>query len=99
MLEIADKWLKEHGAEEADIQKVLGCIKATSTKLQPDGLLQEVLKDADTLNIGTDLYKLRSDLLRLENVFISNEVVDENEWLQEELNFLKSINIILLTRR
>ncbi|MCT4624518.1 MAG: HD domain-containing protein, partial [Schleiferiaceae bacterium] len=86
----AEQWLKEQKVDEKDIEKVVQCIKATNTMVEPDGVLPEILKDADTLNIGTAEYKQRSNLLRLENFFLTNQEVDDKIWVAAELEFLKN---------
>lgn len=85
----ATKFLEKEGLDTQSIEVVKHCILSTAKTKEPNGILEEVLKDADTLNIGTEEYKLRSNLLRLENSFIDGMSLEEKEWMENEIRFLK----------
>lgn len=46
-----------HGAGEALIETIAGCIYSTRIPHEPNGLLQEILCDADTYHFGTSEFK------------------------------------------
>jgi predicted metal-dependent HD superfamily phosphohydrolase len=72
------------------INEVANCILATELIKEPEGILQDIICDADTLNVGTSDYSLRSKLLRAEQEQITGVVVPDIEWINSELGFLKS---------
>jgi predicted metal-dependent HD superfamily phosphohydrolase len=83
---------EEHGAElatnflvsknvGADIIKgVSGCILATKMPQQPNGLLEEIICDADMFHLGTDDFKERNKLMRKETRVLLQMNIDKNTW-------------------
>ncbi len=84
---MAEEFLKKQKYPANKIEKVKNCIRATKFSVEPTNILEEVICDADMLNIGTLDYNFRSSLLREEKELIG-ESVDDKEWLEEELKFL-----------
>ena len=88
--EIAKKFLESENYDSESIKQIIGCILVTELDIKPVNLLQEVMCDADTLNIGTLEYPIRSKLLRAENELVSGEQISETEWLEHEVAFLNN---------
>lgn len=86
--EISKKFLESEKYSPDSINKIIDCILVTEVGKKPVTLLQEVMCDADTLNIGTIEYPVRSKLLRAERELISGKEMIEIDWLKSELDFL-----------
>ena len=88
--EIAKKFLENENYDPKGINEILNCILVTEIDTKPVNLLQEVMCDADTLNVGTLEYPIRSKLLRAERELVSGEQMLEIDWLKHEVEFLSS---------
>jgi len=86
----AEEFLIQQNYNPEKIKTVKESILATQLDVHPKNILEEVICDADVLNVGTNDYLMRSKLLREEMEQITGELVDEKEWLEGELNFLNS---------
>lgn len=71
----------------ADIESLILSTKANSS---PDGSLQEILHDADYINIGKKKFNERAGLLRIEWERLLKKQYTDLEWAEEQLNFLLS---------
>lgn len=71
-----------------DIQEIETLILSTKHSTKPDGTLQEILHDADFINLGTDLFDHRAELLRIEWEQTLNKKYSELEWAEIQLKFL-----------
>lgn len=80
-MHIARTFLEEHGVGEKRIEKVLQCIAATEMPQRPQGLLAEVMCDADLYHLATDQYAEKSELLRQEVSLLTGEKVGKRKWL------------------
>ena len=89
-VKIAKQFLEAEKYNPEKLQKVIDCILATDLEKKPENKLQEVICDADTLNVGTSEYALRSKLLRAEQEQITGILVPDYEWIKNELEFLKN---------
>lgn len=56
-VELMRAFMQQHGADEALIETISGCIVATRMPHEPKGLLQEILCDADTYHFGTNDFR------------------------------------------
>lgn len=81
------EYLKGNYAEE-DITEIESLIMSTKHKTIPDGSLQEILHDADYINLGKKSFDHRADLLRIEWERILQKTYTEEEWAQIQLQFL-----------
>ena len=75
-----------------DQQEIEALILSTKWNAVPDGTLQEILHDADYINIGKKSFEKRAQLLRIEWERILNKTYSELEWAEVQLNFLISKN-------
>ena len=73
---------------DADIAEIESLILATKRGVKPDGSLQEIIQDADYINVGTKKFDHRADLLRIEWERIINKRYTEKEWAHAQLQFL-----------
>ena len=60
----------------------------------PDGTLQEILHDADYINIGKKKFVQRAELLRIEWERLLNKTYSDLEWAEIQLNFLVSTSFV-----
>ena len=77
---------------EDDISEIEALILSTKFQTVPDGSLQEILHDADYINIGRKNFNRRADLLRIEWERILEETYTEEEWAEVQLKFLVDTN-------
>jgi len=89
-IKVAKQFLENENYESGKLQKVVGCILATQLIKEPENKIQDVICDADTLNIGTSDYQLRSKILRAEQEQITGIMVSDLDWIKSELEFLKN---------
>lgn len=73
---------------DADIAEIESLILATKHGVKPDGSLQEIIQDADYINVGTKKFNHRADLLRIEWERIIQKKYTEKEWAHAQLQFL-----------
>lgn len=87
-VEVAKEFLLKEKYKDGNILKVVDCILATKKDVEPSSLLEEIMCDSDTLNIGSPEYLNRSKLLKLENIKLCDASFTELEWIKWELDFL-----------
>jgi predicted metal-dependent HD superfamily phosphohydrolase len=71
-----------------DIKEIESLILSTMHHVQPNGTLQEILHDADFINLGTDQFNHRAELLRIEWERTQQKTYSELEWAEIQLKFL-----------
>jgi predicted metal-dependent HD superfamily phosphohydrolase len=71
-----------------DIAEIESLILCTKYGAKADGSLQEIIQDADYVNLGTKKFNHRADLLRIEWERILHKNYTETEWAQLQLQFL-----------
>lgn len=88
--EYAQELLPEYDFSAVDIETVTTAILATALPQSPDGLIGEVLCDADLAYLGSGNYFTVSEYLRRELAVMIDRHFDERQWLEFQLQFLKS---------
>ncbi|WP_200978734.1 Pycsar system effector family protein [Echinicola sp. 20G] len=85
---LAEDFLTQEGASINFISKVKSAIKSTKMPQNPNGLIEEILCDADLFHLGSEDYYDRS--LKLWEEFIQMKVFDIDilSWLKSNLIFL-----------
>ena len=73
---------------EDDISEIESLILSTKYRTIPDGSMQEILHDADYINLGSKNFNHRADLLRIEWERILHKTYTEEEWAQIQIQFL-----------
>lgn len=89
------KFMKEYlngNYPDEDIREIETLILSTKYKAIPDGSLQEILHDADYINVGNKTFDHRADLLRIEWEKILQKTYTEEEWAKIQLQFLLDTN-------
>lgn len=76
--------------KQEDILEIESLILSTKYKSVVSGTLQEILHDADYINIGKKRFNERAELLRIEWERILNKSFTDLEWAREQLDFLLS---------
>ena len=84
---IMKSYLRGNYADD-DIAEIESLILATRYGASADGSLQEILQDADYINLGTKKFDHRADLLRIEWERILQKEYTEMEWAKVQLQFL-----------
>ena len=83
----ADRFLRGK-LSDANLEIVLGCIRATKVPQQPATALEQIICDADLSHLGMDIYWDRTGKLRQEFVLTRGQIMSEQEWVDFELNFM-----------
>lgn len=87
---IATTFLKDNNINETIIEKVVLCIMATKIDTQPKNDLEKIIRDADTSHFAKKYYKESSEFLRQELKMANIKIFNKEEWLTENIKFLKS---------
>ncbi|RAU84029.1 Pycsar system effector family protein [Pontibacter arcticus] len=89
-IRFAEEWLSQQNFDPERIKRISGCIAATRHKTVPQGLLQEILVDADISNIGKPTFVATAELLRVEWEIYLDKFFTDQEWAQFQIDFLLS---------
>ena len=87
-VELASEFLMEKGLAEDRIKEVGRLIYATQKNSVPKDMLEEVIQDADLLNIGRKKFFRVGKALRSEWEQVCNKVFSDKEWEKEQYEFL-----------
>ncbi len=87
---IAKAFLEEEGYPPANTEQVLSCIAATEMPHRPQDLIQEILCDADLYHLSLWDYPFLQQQLREEYGRMLNREFTNQEWMEENLSFLKN---------
>lgn len=88
--EYARQFLKESGFSKEKIDTIQACILATKYPQVPTTLPEKILCDADLNHLGKDTYWERCGKVRQELALVKNLIMDEQEWINFELEFMKN---------
>lgn len=83
------KFLQTKGIVKDVMKKIEGCIYATRLPQTPKSLLEEIVCDADTYNLGTEAFIATDELLKKEFELRNMPI---NNWEEKTLKFLLSHN-------
>jgi predicted metal-dependent HD superfamily phosphohydrolase len=72
----------------AELETVIGCIRATKVPQNPANLLERIICDADLSHLGTENYWDRTGKFRQELILTRQLIMSEQEWVEFELNFM-----------
>ena len=87
--DLARKYLPDFGFDEQQIEDVCNLIMATKIPTHPDGLLQNIICDADLNYLGTEEYEEIADLLY--NEFKAYGITDSHEkWIIQQITFMEN---------
>jgi len=87
---MAAEHLARLGVDPAIIEKIKGCILATKMPQRAEGLLQQIVCDADLFHLGTEQFADRSKLLKKEIEAIKGIKLDKKNWREKNIEMLRS---------
>jgi len=87
-VEIARRFLVGQNYPQSRLDQVAACILATRMSVQPQGLIEQVIRDADTIHVGKKSFIAKSELLRLELEKRNGKTYTDLEWLNTNLEFI-----------
>jgi predicted metal-dependent HD superfamily phosphohydrolase len=87
-VKVADEFLRSGNYPDEKVKRVTDCILATKVNHVPANLMEEVIHDADYINLANPDNFKQSELLKFESVNYGGEEPNEEEWLTAELKFL-----------
>lgn len=85
---IATNFLHEYNMDDSIIDAVCTLIRVTKIDEEPDGILEKIIRDADTSHLAKKSFTDTSDLLKEELNLIHDKTYDDSEWIQENIRFL-----------
>ncbi|TCC97361.1 Pycsar system effector family protein [Pedobacter psychroterrae] len=85
-VDLAVAFLEEHNVDTDVVAKVKGCILATMMPQRPEGLLQQIVCDADLFHLGSSSFKERNKLMRKEVEAFSNHKIDKDDWNRKTIS-------------
>ena len=94
---IAKNYLKGILYPEEKIKKIEELIVATIYTRPPDNLLEKIIRDADTDNVGRDDFFEKWDRLKKEIEIIKKIKILDPDWYHYSLNFLREHNFLTAT--
>lgn len=87
---LATEFLKEKGLSSEVIDKVVNCILATKMPQSPEGLLEQIVCDADLYHLGSNSFKERNKLMRKEAEAFCDRALDKDEWRLKTITLFKA---------
>ncbi|MEO0337978.1 MAG: Pycsar system effector family protein [Bacteroidota bacterium] len=72
------------------MEKVLACIDVTFMANRPSNALQQIIRDADLINLGSDGYMTHLEGLRHEWAVFLNQRFEDPDWYKLNRKFLKN---------
>jgi predicted metal-dependent HD superfamily phosphohydrolase len=85
-------FLEKEQFPEEKIKQVEALIASTRAEHKPGNLCEEILHDADHINIGKKRFFRKAELLRIEWEFFLNKYYTDREWAREQENFIIGTN-------
>jgi predicted metal-dependent HD superfamily phosphohydrolase len=86
---LMEEFLQQRRADEAFTEKTADIIAATKLPVHPEGLLQQIICDADSFHLGTDDFKKTNQLLRKEMNDFWGKNIDKKEWRKINIDFIE----------
>lgn len=87
---LAEEFLKAQYTDEAIIADVKGCIMATKMPQKPNGLLQQIICDADVFHLGTVDFNDNNKQLRKECKTVYKYDFSKQEWRHKTIQFMQA---------
>jgi len=87
---LANDFLSANGVSSEVIEQVKGCIMATKMPQNPEGLLQQIVCDADLFHLGSDRFKERNRLMRKEAEAFIKHKIDKADWRIKTIALFKA---------
>lgn len=86
--QIAEEFLRAQQADDDVITQVKDCIMATKVPQRPNGLLQEIICDADLFHLGTADFDDKNKLMRKECKTALNCDFNKQDWRNKTIRFM-----------
>ncbi|MDO6599398.1 Pycsar system effector family protein [Tenacibaculum sp. 1_MG-2023] len=87
-VKIAAKFLKENGLASERIDAISKMILSTEMGVAPVSEFEKILNDADCSHLGSKNFSYLTELLRREWELSKDRVLNESDWLSENIDFL-----------
>ncbi|WP_018613265.1 Pycsar system effector family protein [Segetibacter koreensis] len=87
-VELMKDFMKEYPGEVDLIKSIEECIMATKADVKPLNLLQQIIADADTYNLGTKEFNTTNYLVYKEHT-LRNGYMSMQDWNKKALKFLR----------
>ena len=87
---IARDYLEAIAYPQEKIEIILACIDVTFMANRPTNELEQIIRDADLINLGSDGYMTHLNGLRHEWEVFLNQNYEEDDWYKMNHKFLKS---------
>jgi predicted metal-dependent HD superfamily phosphohydrolase len=88
-IQIATKFLMQHGVNENIINRVGSSIKATRMPQSPVSQIEKILCDADLLHLATEDFKAKNQLLKQERENLLGQKISKKDWRKNNIKFLE----------
>ncbi|GAA3986305.1 Pycsar system effector family protein [Mucilaginibacter dorajii] len=88
-ISLAEHELKQLKVSQQVIDKVKGCILATEMPQKPNGLLQEIICDADLFHLGSSDFQEKSKMVRKEFEIVKGITIDKDVWREKSIELLQ----------
>ena len=85
-VEIAKEWLQQNNTDPETIETVSRCILATRMHTEPQDILEEIIKDADTSHLAKDYFEETSEFLRQELKLLKIKNFSDREWIKQNID-------------
>ena len=89
---IAESFLSENSFPKKRTEQVTACIMATKLDHEPKGILEEIIKDADTAHLAKKYYFEANELLRHERRLNYQITYSNKEWTEKTVKFFTEIH-------
>ncbi len=89
-IKFVKEFFKESGYPEENQERIIACIKSTQINVEPQTLIERVLHDADFMHLSKKSYFDKLLLLKSELDKTSGKVKSDNQWYDENLEFLEN---------
>ncbi len=87
---IAQQFLVGQNYPATKMEKVLACIDVTFMANRPSNVLEQIIRDADLINLGSDGYMTHLEGLRHEWAIFLNQKFEDPDWYKLNRKFLKN---------
>ncbi len=89
-ISLCENFLKEQDVDQEIIAQVKGCINATKIPQKPQGLLQQIVCDADLSHFASDSFQEKSKQLRKEMQLRCGMAISKNAWRNQTICLLEA---------
>lgn len=91
---IAREFFASHQYPQEKADQVCRLVLSTSIHKKPEGILEEIMHDADYISIGKKTFFEKAELLRIEWEVFLQKYYDDAEWAKIQMDFLLNNNFV-----